>query len=323
MKFVFLSTAGDAEHYVAEKLKAQMNRAHDERPMLQAPPQSMLQNALAHLKNPVPRIASEAEFFEINNKQKLLVEVAKRCAIQELVESAPLIEGEEIEEDFFSYLLEPWHDVPAYTAVLKRRTNRAEVLYIFDLVQIDRGTIVHLNPPGPELPRPVPPRLGISFEITGAMVKQLLKWGGKQAAGVVVSKLGAVVLNLVMKELFGMDDTQRLIDEVKKIIKDEIESNEITKIEGALAGTLQFLTVEYRHQKDKMNLDKVENRKILLTDLKSYSNKFYTDVIGTLKQEKYAIRGLKTFTFAASVHLLITQEMALVDPDYLNPNDSG
>ncbi len=119
------------------------------------------------------------------------------------------------------------------------------------------------------------------------------------------------------------DDKEKMLAEIRKIVRDEIESNEITKIEGTIEGTVQFLAVEYKNMKAKANLSDTAKRAELLANLKTYSHKFYTDVIGTLKQEKYAIRGLKTFAIGSAIHLLITQEMAMIDPDEMNPNDSG
>src|SRR5690606_7722115 len=90
-----------------------------------------------------------------------------------------------------------------------------------------------------------------------------------------------------------------------------------------IAGTLQFLTIEYKNKKAKTDLSNPHKRELLMTELQGYSTKFYTDVIGLLKQDKYAIRGLRSFMTAASVHLLITQEMAMIDPEYMNPNESS
>jgi hypothetical protein len=250
------------------------------------------------------------------------IEVAQRCAIQSLVEEAPLIDGEEIEDDFFSYLTEPFDGLQVNTGVLRRRTNMAEILYIFDLVLIDNGNLVHIDPPAPEEHKG-PRRLKMGYTITTKMIKSLLKTAGANAATFVLSKVGAVVIGIVMKELNMENDTEKLVSEIRMVMQQELDNAEIAKIEGVIDGTIQFLNGEYKNQKEGLDLSKPENRKVLMADLKTYSNKFYTDVIGTLKQDRYAVRGLKTFMCAAPLHLLITQEMALVDPEYMNPNQSG
>lgn len=323
MRFIFLSIKGDARNYVTEKLMAAKRFRASEQSLLHAPSATTIDNALAQQKNERPALATSGDFFEVNRRQRAIVEAAQRCAVQELVETAPLIAGEEIEEDFFSYLLQPFHEVPAFTAVMLRRTNMSEILYIFEMVQIDFGSLIHLLPPTPEVPVTERAMLGWSFSITSDMIKKMLKNAAGKAVGAGLSKLGAVVLNIVMKELFGVDDTQRMIDEMRRVVKEEIEANELSKIDGTIDGTLQYLTIEYKNEKASLDLSVVRNRERLLASLKTYSARFYTDVIGTLRQEKYARRGLRTFMMAAPVHLLITQEMALVDPEFMNPNQSS
>lgn len=323
MRTIFISIKNDVANYVKAKQEALLAYSEGDDQLPQDVLSAIIEQARLQIKTPPPRIATTGEFYQVTKEQMTRVEVAERCAIQALVEQAPLIDGEESGEDFFSYLLEPFGGLPANTGVLRRQTNMAEILYIFDLVLIDNGNLVHLDPPPPTEP-PGPRRLlKMGFTITTKMIKGLLKTAGIKGATLALNKVGAIVLGIVMKELGMENDTEKMLGEIRKVIKEEIDNAEITKIEGTIDGTLQFLNVEYKNQKAKLDLSKPENRKVLMSDLKSYSNKFYTDVIGTLKQDRYAVRGLKTFMCAAPLHLLITQEMALVDPDYMNPNQSG
>lgn len=320
---IYLSIKSDAKNYLTQKRQAQLSYSSDSTPSAENTTDTFIQSALSQTENPTPAIAAREDFPTVDKRQMLKVEIAGRCAIQDLVEIDPLIEGEEIEEDFFSYLSEPFGDLPAHTGVLRRTTNMAQILYLFEWVRIENGNLVHLAPPPPHIPSGPPVVLKLSFNITGKVIKGLLKKAGAKAGEAALSKVGAIVLNLVMKELGMENDTEQMLTEIRKVIKEEIETNEITKIEGTINGTLQFLTVEYKNQKARADLSKTDSRKALLADLKSYSNKFYTEVLGTLKQDKYTLRGMKTFLTAAPIHLLITQEMALVDPDYMDPNQSG
>ncbi|MDF2430734.1 MAG: hypothetical protein JWP44_365 [Mucilaginibacter sp.] len=86
----------------------------------------ILKSGLQNTGTPLPIIANKKDFYEVTRSQKLLVEVAERCAIQELAENAPLVEREEMEEDLFSYLLEPYQELPAFTAVLKCQLIRRQ-----------------------------------------------------------------------------------------------------------------------------------------------------------------------------------------------------
>ena len=326
MRSIFLSIKTDAAGYASGKLMAQLNYAPAGYELAPETIEAFIKNALSQTQKPAPRIASSEEFYKTDKLQLLQVQIAERCAIQGLVELAPLLPGEEITEDFFSYLLEPVDDIPVNTGVLRRSTNMAEILYIFDYARIDNGTLVHVPPPPPDVP-PGPRRLlrggPAAVVSTKDLIKKLLKTAGMKVGSAALSKVGSIVLSIVMKELGIENDNEKLLAEIKKIIKEEIDGAEISKIEGRIEGTIQFMTVEYKNQKAKLDLGKIESRRALMSDLKTYSNLFYTDVIGTLKQERYAIRGLKTFMFAAPVHMLLTQEMALVDPDFMDPNQSS
>lgn len=316
MQFVFLHVNDDANNYVREKLQALKNR-HSDSDTLLTETSSTVNNALSHLNNEPPQFAAKEEQYDASKEQLKLVAVAQRCALQNLVEMAPLTDGEEIVEDFFSYLTKPFNDLPENTAVLKRTTNKAEVLYLFDDVKVANGDLVY-NVPELTFDVHSAQSLGISFTITSKMIKSLLK----NAASAVLSQVGSIIFDIIAKELFG-DDTQKMIDKIKEVIQEEIVSNELDKMNGAVQGTLQFLCVEYNNRKMQTDLSDPAKRRELLADLKPYSTKFYTDVIGVLKQDKFAEKGLKSFMTAASVHLLITQEMALVDPDYMDPNESS
>jgi hypothetical protein len=323
MRYIFLSIKDDATTYAAGKLKARLAYAEGDTTLSPQTVEAYTAKAISQIKSPPPRIASREEFYQTNKDQVLQIGIAERCATQQLVESAPLLDGEEIKEDFFSYLTEPVDGIPANTGVLRRTTNMAEILYIFDFVRIDNGTLVHVPPPPADEPRRRLQLGGLSFTITTDMIKKLLKTAGTKAATAGLNKLGSIVLSIVMKELGMENDTEKMLDEIRKVIKEELDASAIDKIEGIVNGTMQFMSVEYKNQKAKLDLSKVENRKILMADLKTYSNRFYTDVIGTLKQERYAVKGLKTFMFAAPVHMLLTQEMALIDPERMDPNESG
>jgi hypothetical protein len=323
MRFIFLSVNGDAQLYISEKLQAIINTADGSSRLLDTPASQMVENALTHIQRSQPAIAAAENFYKVSAKQRMLLDVAERCAIQEVAESMPLLLGEEIQSDFFSYLTAPYDDIPANTPVLLRKTNVSEILFVFEMVKLSEGDIIHI--PGEEAPlqKAIAASLGFSYEITGKMIKGWLKSAAGSVASGALSKLGTVIINAVLKELLGIDDTQQMIDEITRIIKEEVESNEMAKMEGRVSGTLQFFMGEYIHMRSHLNLDKKEDREKLMYDLKDYSNRFYTDVIGILRQEKYAQRGLRTFMMAASLHLLITQEMAMIDPDSMDPNKSG
>ena len=327
MRILYLSISNDAARYVKEKEKTAMEWSEEPGQETKEPSAEFIEKALSQTKKPAPVIATREQFYDVDQRQRVLVEVAERCAIQELAEDAPLIDGEAVEEDFFSYLLEPFEDLPVNTGVLKRTTNMAVILYIFDLVLIDNGNVVHLPPPPAVVPPPRPILRGggggSPLEITGKMIKGMLKSAGLKGGTFIAEKFGAMIIGIVMEQLGMKNDEQKMMEQIGKIMREEIEGNEIEKMEAAIAGTMHYLNNEYKNRRRQMNLNDITQRKDLSNSLTPYSTKFYTEVISLLMREKYAVKGLKTFMLGASVHLLITQELALVDPYAMNPNDSG
>ncbi len=75
---------------------------------------------------PLPSLAHAEDLYPLIPDQQAEVEARKRCALMTLARQSPLTEEEVIVEDFFSYLVAPFRDVPVNTPVLRRTTNLAE-----------------------------------------------------------------------------------------------------------------------------------------------------------------------------------------------------
>lgn len=254
-------------------------------------------------------LAKESDFYTLESDQERLVDISKHCAIKSLVHTAPLLENERIVEDFFTYLVEPFEQFGAGTAVLVRRTNLAEMYYVFDGITIDTEGIAYAA-------MEQVPEAGVEVMFRGAIddkVKEIIAGLLSKAAGAAAAKLGVFIMNIVLKELFGHEDNKELIERIQGVVRDEIQSNEIDKINGLIKGTIQFLTYEYRLRKESSDLTSVDDRKELLQSLSMYSHDFYSGVIGLLEQDKYAEKALVSYQLATAIHLLITQEQALVD----------
>ena len=316
MNIVFLTLPQDTEVYLRAKFSLdELDNTEAESILKQIMSHPQAANAL--------EIASESDFFSLDRKQIKLIEVAKRCAIQNLAEESFLASGEEIQEDFFTYLTSDWEGIPAYTGALKRTTNKAQMLYIFELVHIKPEGIFHLPVQQPE-EEPYLATRGITMSVVSKFLTKALKSAGAKIGGAVMEKLGAVIMNIVMKEVFGIsDDPTRIINEIEKIVKREIVANEVSRVMGTIDGTMQYMSVEYFNRRKRADLSNLDTRKDLEQSVTRFSNKFYTDVIGLLRQEKYAEKGLKTFAIGATIHLLLTQELAIIDPNDTNPNESS
>jgi hypothetical protein len=320
MNFIVIKTRNGGKDYLVNTLAAAMQIS--EKAKIKELANSMSSN-MGELSGPRPVIAKKEDFFEITDYQRKMIEVAQRCALQELVRNAPLLEGEIVESDFFSYLLEPFEEHEAYTAILVRTTNMAEVIFFFDLVRIENGNVIHLVPPPPVAENVPKMSLKAAGGFDTSFIFNLLKAGGTSFASAIGSKLGVIVLNIVMEQVFGKeDDTEHLLNEIKKLLKAEIVGTEVAKLEGTVSGALRFLSGEYKNKRAQTDVSTVAGRDRLMATLLGPTQTFY-ELIGILENDKFAEEGLKTYLFAAAVHLLITQEMALIDPDNMNPNESG
>ncbi|EDP96409.1 hypothetical protein U8527_09875 [Kordia algicida OT-1] len=319
MKFIYTNfKAPEPKTYLAEKFKRKLTILTDSsnKEIIA----TLVSDALSFTENQkdVINTAKKEDFYAIDKRQKVLVEASKRCAIESLVKEAPLVDQEIIEEDFFTYLTAPFDDFEKYTAVLIRKTNMATMYYFFDNIQIDQGNLSFLPS---DLPNedPVVNTLKFSSDFFKGLIKKLLS----SAASSVGSKIGAIVLNIVMKEMFGVEDNKELINKIRSIIKEEIQNNEIEKIDGKISGTINYLTEEYKNLKAKSDLNDRKQREVLLRNLELYSKDFYTDVLGLLEQTTYVKKGLRSYIIGVSIYILILQEKALIDPDHMNPNDTS
>lgn len=263
-------------------------------------------------------LAHESNFYTLDSEQERLIDIAKYCALKSLVHTSPLIENERVVDDFFSYLVEPFEEFGIGTAVLVRKTNMATMYYIFEGSTIGPKGITYAameQVPGIES------RLMVQGAIDDK-IKEIISGLLSNAAGAAGSKLGVFIMNIILKQLFGHEDNKELIERIQGVVKDELQSSKIDEINGLIKGTVQYLTYEYRLRKDSSDLTNVDERKELLQSLSMYSHDFYSGVIGLL--EGYGEKGLVSYQLATAIHLLITQEQALVDWKAIgNPNASS
>lgn len=321
MKFLFTKLTTDhQEDYLKEKIRkhfAVFQEDHNERSMAQFADEQLPFLIEQHGKE-VP-VATEKAFYEISERQEAIIEASKRCALDSISRNSPLVSGEEIISDFFSFLLEDFEGIHKNTGVLVRVTNKAEIVYFFDNVFIEDGEVIHIDIPSPKMPEEIMLRAASSSFIT-----KLLKSALSSAASSVGSKLGTMILNLVLKEVFGIEgDNEKLIKEIRNVVKEEVQANEIDKITAKINGLVGFMTVEYFNLRNASDLSKVEDRRELSNKIYGFIPSFKSEVIELLMLPSFASKTLVTFQTAATLHLLVIQEQALVDPKFLDPNKSS
>ena len=263
----------------------------------------------------LPQFARESDFFPLDPARMRQIEIAKQCALADLMGSAPLIEGEAILSDRFTYLTEDFDDLPAGTAILLRETNFARLIHVFEGVLItDQGLVrtglLRASDAEPTAPQPL-----------GGIATTILTTILKEAAGAIGSQVGAAIFKAISAELFG-DDTEKLVESIRAAVKNEIVRNEIETLEGGLQAFMDYLISDYLVRKSKMDLTSTKDRTDLFNAIQPYSQSLY-QIMGRLIQDSVARKGLNTYMTGATLHITIFQELALVDPNALDPNDSS
>jgi hypothetical protein len=149
--------------------------------------------------------------------------------------------------------------------------------------------------------------------LSGAFANGLVRGVGSNIAGEIISA--------VVDEFFPNDSPpvyfDAVYDAITTIVQQALESETTTQITGALTGIQQSMAINYFPAKASKHLN-VQSDRIALQGILSTIESVFTNgadgMIGTLQQPAYAAAALPVFMVAASEHLAILQEMALIDP---------
>jgi len=262
-------------------------------------------------ENPVP-VALADSFYTITPEQQAEIEARKRCALSTLLRESPLLDGETVQEDFFTFLARPFGDLPSETAVLRRTTNKAEIFYLFDDVQVVKGDLQFVERVPDQLDQPV---LALSEPIT---VKSIAKTLGEGLLSGFAGSVAALIFDAIfppgMPDYFG-----EVFKEIRSIVKEELTLDAMAKINGRVNGVVAWSKNTYRPRKAAPEVP----RKDLGDMVAPQVDLLYTEAVFTLMEERYAKPGLPAFMVAAGVHLALIQEQALVDQYQPDPNKSS
>lgn len=259
-------------------------------------------------------IAEKYEHYQITQEQEAEIEARKRCVMATLLRQSPLLEGETVEEDFFSFLKESYADLPENTAVLKRTTNKAELIYIFDDVQVINGNL--------QFKKTEPAKAEITFprrtsSISSSAIKSIAQGLGSGIVSGIGGKIGALIFDAIFPP--GVPDYfDEVYKEIRKIVSEELTTAHIDSINGRINGVVAWARKTYAPRKEA-NVSREE----LFGMLKEQVNLLYTDAVYTLMEPRYAKPGISVFMIAAGVHLALIQEQALVDPAQLIASKSS
>jgi len=260
----------------------------------------------------LPNLASREEVerreADLTEAQERLVSRRRECARGEADGYAPLVDGEEVVSERFTFLTEHWLGMPAFTPALRRETNKGSYTVFFEDMEV-RGPRLLERPTRPEPPV-------VSAQLLGSKVGDLVEKLALAAAKGFGSKIGGevfkLIVGLVMNDYFDVN-----YDEIRRIVEKSLTDTEISKINGILSGTARWMDHTYLPMKDSG-----APRHDLADELRPQAQKMY-DVVGILQQEQFAEPGFSVFLIAAPMHLLILQEQALVDPNQQDPKKSS
>ena len=233
------------------------------------------------------------------------VEDQKKCALQQVQDASPLLPEETLESDEFTFLQAPLGNMSASTPFLRRTTNFAELYYFFPSYRVDvaQAKIVYVDLAPMDDPAVEGAALAanVSNNATGDAVtslatdlaKALLKWAGME----ILSKIFPEKAPGYFQEVYA---------ELRKIVHQEITSNTIDTITGAINGIATWSKYEYIEMKKQG-----EKPDLLIRLLRDQSMKYHKH-IQTLMVDRFAMPGIQVFLVAGSLHFFLYQEIALV-----------
>jgi len=316
MRTLFTQIFNDSkESYVREKLERSFRRHADLVAKLDDEYfNKQIATVVNHqLGNDVP-IALPDAFYEITPEQEAELEARKRCALATLLREAPLLKEETVQDDFFTFLQQPFKSLPPNTVVLKRTTNMAEIFYLFDDVQIVAGDLLFIEPP--PVPHTLPAPSNISFASSfnpSSIAKDL----AGSLAGAIAGKIGGMIFEAIFPP--GVPSYfDEVYEEIGKIVKSELTQNTIDQINGRINGVVAWMKNTYMPRKEsgapRDELSNMVSRQVEL---------LYTEAVYTLMETRYAKSGISVFMVAAGAHLALMQEQALIDPRQSDPTKSS
>ena len=311
MRLVFGKVfADEADPYVREKLRRgfRVNADAGGDNGLE----EQVSNVLREQLGAPPPVLSPEPLSALSPGQEAEVEARKRCAQGTLLRQWPLVQGEEVEEDFFTFLQEPFGAIPAQTVALHRRTNLAETYYLFDDVTVAGGDLTFADPPEP--PPPPHPLLRAGKPSYAATLAKSL---GSSLASTIGSKIGA----LIFESIFPPEPPSYFDDvyaEVRNIVKQELSAHMVEQVSGRVNGTVAWVRKTYKPRKEAG-----APREELSAMVSSYVDALYRDAVYTLMEPNHAKPGFAVFLLAAGVHMGLMQEQVLVDPRQSDPKKSS
>lgn len=131
-------------------------------------------------------------------------------------------------------------------------------------------------------------------------------------------KLGAAILDAVFPSEVPTYFTD-VYKEIGRIVKQEVTQNTIDDIDGKINSLAKWVKNVYIPRKRQPDVSKQDLYNIMWPQEKDIA----INMIGVLQHQKIAESALPVFVIGATLHLLLLQELALLDPKAAAPDDSS
>jgi hypothetical protein len=268
-------------------------------------------------------IASEDKLPRLHAQQREAIDGFVKCALGKIEKDYPLLSGESVEQDFASFLTEPFLNFREGTAVIKRTTNMADLYFVITNVEVDeKGDLLRKEP------RPRMPQAGsLDGESLPAKLAMSVVTG-------MASAVGGAIANFIIGQIFPPDVPSyfdKVYQRMAELIGQGLQQDKIESVNGALNTIKDHLQDEYGVARRQANLEDDGDRAMLFNLLQKYDTGFISGpggMLGTLQSEKYEQAGFAVFLLGASLQLAIFQEMANVAPQkkdgkWLKPTETS
>jgi hypothetical protein len=311
----FSRIEGDAAAYVAARL-----RAAD----IDADPGSLLDDLGSSI------VLADLSQTVFTTDAQLEIRIRRRCAIQTVEEELPLLEGETVHEDYFSYLDQPLEELERGTPVLRRTTSHGVTFVFFlDFRLTAANELVYTGLPAALLDAAsshtapsdasdageaqAAAASGMTIEGIGLdLAKALLKgFGGKLG---VLAWTGLVGTQL--PSYFGA-----VYQEIRRIVRDELTRHDMDLIAARLNAVLEWQRLVYAPKNPRAARTEPERRR-LFEEVESQMEKV-REATSILRHDRWRKAGMGTFLGAGSLYFALCQEACLVDPAAPRPEDSS
>lgn len=252
-------------------------------------------------------LAQKHEFPQLSDKIAAKIRLSTICAENSLERDYPLLPDEKVIDNFYSYLLDDFQGVPKGCAVLRQKTNFAEIYFFFEDTAIVDGKIEVVPYPTSE----THPRMSKVSKASASTFAQQLAEG---LLGGIGGEIGSLICNTIFKML-GYNYVEPITaDMLKNIVHQELTIVEIDKINGVINGTTQWIKDIYTPLKDSYN----QNQSLTLLkrmndELNSYADRMCTEAIATLEQPSFVEAGFPVYLIGVGIYISLYQELALID----------